>query len=204
MLPTLARDARCLLEIGKVPDFFDFDLNCRGECEGIGDLALFAQRGDFLRISTLRLEQTIQRCLRRIVTPREVRTFAHLALQLDRRLKQIHHQSPFADIQVIHRDLRARRIIAIIADEFADVRPILLLNMRIVIFFVGTRTREFQVMLFAVAHQVRIQKFTAVVRVNGFERKGQRRCHLVERRDHAALPFAHYRTRLGPTGENIG
>ena len=83
MLPTLVRDTRCLLEIGKIPNLFDFALNRCGECEGIGALALLEERGNFLWIATLRLPQTIQRRLRRVVTAREARTLALFALQLD-------------------------------------------------------------------------------------------------------------------------
>ncbi|MDR7521282.1 MAG: hypothetical protein QN168_02345, partial [Armatimonadota bacterium] len=81
--------------------------------------------------------EVIQRGLREVIDPAEPRAHADLTLQLHGGLKQVHHEPEFVPVEVVDRGQRLRGIVAVPAQEPADMRPVFLLDMGIVVFLVG-------------------------------------------------------------------
>ena len=77
-----------------------------------------------------------------------------------------------------------------IAEQFADVGPVLLLDMGVVVFLVRAAARELDLPGLAVVPQVLIDEFRAGVRVDPAQPEGQRLPELLEGRLDGGLPFA--------------
>ena len=139
----------------------------------------------------------IERRLRRAVAAAESRADAFLRLQLHRRQEEI-LQQPEVGIDGVHRDARRLRVVAEVAHVLAHVRPVLLLDVRVVVFLVGPPARELNLAGFAVRVQMGVDEFGAVVGVNAAQRERQLLAELLERFLHAHLAFPHDRAGFHP------
>ena len=71
------------------------------------------------------------------------------------------------------------RVVAIPGQQLAHLRPVLLLDVRVVVLLVGPSARELNVLLFAPTLQMPVDELTAVVRIHAQQREGQHRGDLI-------------------------
>jgi hypothetical protein len=102
--------------------------------------------------------------------PAEPRADVVFPLEFHRRQEKILQQAQVG-IHDVHRLERGRRVIPHVAQQLAHVGPVLLLDMRVVVLRVRPSPRELNLVGAAVAHQVRVDEFGAVVRVNAAQRE---------------------------------
>ena len=84
------------------------------------------------------------------------------------------------------------------------MRPVLLLDMRIVVFLVRAAAGELDLLGLTVRVQMKIDELGAVVRVDALQAKRQLRPQLLERRPDAHLALARARRRFDPRRVNVG
>ena len=65
------------------------------------------------------------------------------------------------------------RFPAVIANGMADDRPILLFDMRLIVFLVRARTGKSDLLVQAIAIEQVVDEFTTVIRIDAEQRKGQ-------------------------------
>ena len=84
------------------------------------------------------------------------------------------------------------------------MRPVLLLNVRIVVFLVRPTSCELNPPPATVTLQMVVDEFRAVVRINAPQGKWQALPHLLHRRHDPGLALSQHRPRLHPTRVDIG
>ena len=141
--------------------------------------------------------------LRRPVLPAHAAADARLLDELDRRQPQILEQ-PHVGIESVEPFERRRRIIADVADELADVRPVFLFDVGVVVFLVRPAARELNAAPSAIAIQVVIDKLRPIVRIDAAQREGQRAGDRIKRLPHPLLAFAHDRLCFDPRRVDVG
>src|SRR5438552_93708 len=93
----------------------------------------------------------LEGCARGIVAAALARPDAFLAEELDRGQEQILEETELVTVEVVERRDRARRVVAVVAHELADMGPVLLLNVSVVVFLVGPPPRKLDRLRLAVA-----------------------------------------------------
>ena len=86
--------------------------------------------------------QPIERGLRAIVGALEPGADALLAPQLHRGLEQIHHQAQFVAVEIIEQADGGWAVVAVPANQLADVGPVLLLDVGVIVLLVGAAASE--------------------------------------------------------------
>src|SRR5690606_4176498 len=79
-----------------------------------------------------------------------------------------------------------------------------LLDVGVVVFFVGSAAGELDAVLFAVPVEVVVDELRAVVRIDGLEWEGKRPAYRVQDIYDALLTLAHDAETLPPSAENVG
>src|SRR5438552_285540 len=113
----------------------------------------------------------LEGCARGIVAAALARPDAFLAEELDRGQEQILEETELVTVEVVERRDRARRVVAVVAHELADMGPVLLLNVSVVVFLVGPPPRELDRLRLAVAIQVVVDELRAIVGVDALQAK---------------------------------
>ena len=113
----------------------------------------------------------IQGSLRRAVDTAEAAADPRLLDELHRGQPQI-LQQPQIRIQRVERGERGRRVIAVVAHQLADVGPVFLLDMRVVVLLVRPAARELNGTGPTVAIQVVVDELGPVVRIDPAQREG--------------------------------
>ena len=118
-------------------------------------------------------------------------------------LKEILEGAQFAGVKLVDNGNDFRMIETDPAEDFPDMGEIFLFDMSIVVFFVRPRASEAEFVFFAVAEEMLVDKFGAIVGINGNEDKGHGPADFIERRRNAALALAEHDTALDPLGEDV-
>ncbi len=79
-----------------------------------------------------------------------------------------------------------------VPQECADVGPVLLLDMGVIVFLVGALASELDPLSLAIPVEMVVDELRAVVGVNALKGKGQGLPDLLKGVSHAGLPFAHH------------
>jgi len=177
------------------------------ELERVQAWAKFDEGGEWgglYRLVCLLSLQPIQRCAGEIVAAAQLRAHAHFLHQLGRRLKEIEPQAQFMAIEVIHGFHRLRGVVAIPAHQLANMRPVLLLDVGVVVLLVGAAVAELHLVVSAPTADVPVDKFRAIVGIDPPQREGQRRLDLLQSVQHRLAALAQYGSRLGPARVHIG
>src|SRR5215213_2257207 len=95
-------------------------------------------------------------------------------------------------------------LVAVVAEEPADDRPVLLLDMSLVVLPIRAAPGEGQLLPPAPAQQVVIQELAAVVGVDAEQREGQPIPELLQGVDDGSLTLPPDRLALGPAGRHVG
>ena len=173
-----------------------------GERERIETVALAHEGGHLRGVGLGTHADAVQRGLRRVVVPAESRADAFFALEFHRRQEEI-LQQPQVGIHGVHRRERGSGVIPHIPHQFADMRPVLLLDVRVVVLLVRSPARELDLVGPAVLMQVRVDEFRAVVGVDATERERQGRAPLGEAFLHAHLAFPQDGAVFDPRGVDV-
>ena len=137
-----------------------------------------------------RRPQASTRSLRGVVTSGAPSAHAGLALQLDRGVEEVVHEPPLVAVPVIDGAECFGRFVSIPAQHLAHLRPVLLLDVGIVVLLIGPAPGECDIAGDAVLPNPVGNKFRAVVRVEAAQDQGQSRVALVEGEGDAALALA--------------
>ena len=97
-------------------------------------------------------------------------THAVFGAQLHGGLEQVHHEPQFVGVQVVHDGEEFGRVVALPSEDLADMGPVLRFDGGIVVFFVGPAAGELKAAFLAVAVQVVIDEFRAIVGVDVLQR----------------------------------
>src|SRR3970282_2458258 len=89
-------------------------------------------------------------------------------------------------------------VVSIPADQLANVGPVLLLDVGVVVLLVGTAAGELDLLGAAVADQVVVEELAAVVGVDAAEAEGQALAHVLEGGDDPSLALAGHPSGFGP------
>src|SRR5690606_21155039 len=82
--------------------------------------------------------------------------------------------------------------------------PVLLFDVGVIVFFVGSAAGELDDTLLTVRVEVVVDELRAVVRIDGLEGKGKCPAYLVQGIHDALLTLAHKAEVLPPSGEDVG
>ena len=120
--------------------------------------------------------------------------------QGDRRQPQILEQPQVC----VERLERGRRVITHVVHKLAHMGPVLLFNVRVVVFLVGPPPRELNLLPLAVAIEVMVDELRPVVRIDAPEPKREHLAHRLERLLHAEFPFAQHCSGRDPGRVHVG
>jgi len=160
-----------------------------------------------LQLSAVRVvgsEEAIQRSLRAIIDSPEPRADAHLANKLHRGLKEIHHEAELVPVEIIDGFEGCRGIIPLPAQELADVGPVFLLHVGIIVFLIRATPSELDPVSLAIAVQMIVNKLGTIVGIEALEREGDRLRHLFQRCEDDLLALPQHRTSLYPGSVDVG
>jgi len=160
--------------------------------------------GNALRVGSSASAEPLERSLRRLIAAAQARADAELAVEFDRGQEEVLEEAQFVAIEIVAGRPSLRGIVAQVAEQSADVGPVLLLDVSVVVLFVGTAARELDVMRLAVAPEMRMEELAAVVGVDAAQRERQRPAHLVESVADRLLALAEQGSRLSPGGVDVG
>lgn len=147
-------------------DTLQFFIDDLRKVEGIEGVAQLFQLSYFQGISLFPSTDSLERGLRLIVNSFQLGAHTHLAHQLDRREEEVLEEPQLVTVEFVHRFDGSPGVIALVAEQFADMSPVLLLDVGIVILFIRSTPGELNLVRLAVAVEVSIDKFRTVVRVN--------------------------------------
>jgi hypothetical protein len=97
-----------------------------------------------------------------------------LAEELHGRLEEIRHQPEFMTVQVVQRKDGLHRVIAIPGHELADVGPVFLLDVGVVVLLVVAAAGELDAMGLAVMPQVVVDELAPIIGVDAAQGEAQR------------------------------
>src|SRR5437016_5082096 len=86
----------------------------------------------------------------RMVAPAQTRADPLFARELHRGQEQVLEQPQLVGVERVHRRARRRRVIAHVPEELADVRPVLLFDVGVVVLLVGPAAGELDLLGLAV------------------------------------------------------
>jgi hypothetical protein len=189
--------------VGERVEMRKFPIDASRERKGIEPITERHQRADLRGVGLRAGPHAVQRGLWRVVPPMQPGADPCFALQLDGRQEEV-LQQPQVRIDLVHRRARGLRVIAHVAHQLAHMRPVLLLDVRVVVFLIGASPRELDGVRPAVAQQMRVDEFGPVIGVDAAQGKRQLLAQRVERLLHADLAFAQHRARFDPGGVDVG
>src|SRR5262245_57804761 len=130
-------------------------------------LQLGGVRGRNLRAG----EHALQRGQRRIVAAPDASAHARLATELDGGQEQVLEPAQLAAVERVDRGLGGGSVVAHVPEQLADVGPVLLLDVGVVVLLVGAAAGELDLLGLTVVPQMLIDKLRAVIRVDPAEPK---------------------------------
>jgi hypothetical protein len=142
--------------------------------------------------------------LRRVVPPREPGAVADLADEFHGRRKEIHHEPELVAVEIVDRIPRLEGVVPLPPQELADMGPVALLDMGIVVFLVGAAAGELDRAGFAVPVEVGIDELGAIVRIDPAQREGQGLAEVLQGRPDDGLALPHDGPTLAPAGMDVG
>ncbi len=189
---------------GEVIDAGEFAIDGLGKGEGVESGPEAQQRLDLRWVPRAGRHETVERGLGTIVDTFEARAHASLAEELHRWLEEVHHQPELVAVQIVDRGDGLGRIIAVPAQELADVSPVFLLDVGVVVLLVRPAAGELDGVDLAIVPQVMIDELAAIIGVHAAQGEGQRTPELLKGGTHEALALAEDGVGLDPAGVDIG
>ncbi len=123
---------------GQLVDPLQLLIDSGRELEGISCLKRVLEGCQLFGVSLSGLHDPFERGTRRVIAANKSRAYTDLASQLHGGLEQI-LEDPKLIIELVGGLLGLCGVVAIPAHKLSDMGPVFLLDVRVVIFFVGTR-----------------------------------------------------------------
>src|SRR6266403_4966196 len=180
-------DGRAVTEAGQRMDALELLVDGAGQREGIESLAVAVESSDDLRAHVASGEHPLEGRAGRIVPAADPRADPLFAHELHRGQEQVLEQPQLVGVERVHRGARRRRVIAYVPEELADVRPVLLFDVGVVVLLIGAAAGELDLLGLAVLPEMLVDELRAVVRVDAAQPEGQAGAELLERRLHRRL-----------------
>ena len=159
---------------GQLVDPLQLLIDSGRELEGISCLKRVLEGCQLFGVSLSGLHDPFERGTRRVIAANKSRAYTDLASQLHGGLEQI-LEDPKLIIELVGGLLGLCGVVAIPAHKLSDMGPVFLLDVRVVIFFVGTRAGELNGVaswaLLTEGKKAVVDKLTAVVGVDPLEGK---------------------------------
>jgi hypothetical protein len=114
-------------------------------------------------------------------------------------------ESPLVSVEVIKEGDKGRVIEALVTEPLADVGPVFLFDMSVVIFVVGTGASKLDGMfsLCEVLEEMIIEELTSIVAIEAKEGEGQGVFNMVDLLEDIGFAFSPDRSLFRPTGGDI-
>ena len=141
--------------------------------------------------------------LRAAVDPPDPGPHADLLCELDRRQKQVLEEPEVLPVERVHGGHGGGGIVAHVAQELPDVRPVLLLDVGVVVLLVRAPPGELNPVALAVPDEVGVDELGAVIGIDPPQGEGQRLPHRLQRLLHRVLAPAQDGPGLHPGGVNV-
>ncbi len=167
---------------GQVYERLDLAIDRLGQGEGIELIPQPHQRRHGLRIRLGTRLDPFERRARHIVVATQAGAHALLGHQLHRRQEEVVEEPQLVLIQRVQGGHRGGRVIPPVAHELADVRPVLLLDVGVVILLVRAPARELDLLGLTVPIEMVVDELGAVVRVDPPEAEGEDLSNLLQGR----------------------
>jgi len=157
---------------GQLVDPLQLLIDSGRELEGISCLKRVLEGCELFGVSLSGLHDPLKGGTGRVIAANKSRAFTDFALQFHRWLKQI-LEDPKLIIELVGGLLGLCGVVAIPAHKLSDMGPVFLLDVGVVVFFVGTRSGELDSTaswaLLTEGKKVVVDKLAAVVRVDPLE-----------------------------------
>jgi len=194
--------------MGQAPDVGELEVDDSGQGKRVELAAEVLESLDCLwvdkRIRGGESGEAVERGLGPIIDPTQAGTLSDNLDQFDRGLEEIHVQPQLVGVKIVHGLDGFRGIVAVPTDEFADMGPVFLLDMGVVVFFVGPAAGEVDLAIRTVFFDMVVDELAAVVDVQPSEGKGEPQAHLFQSVHDASLSFPQNGPAFGPGGDDVG
>lgn len=176
------------------------------ELEGISCLKRVVKGCQLFGLCLSRLHDPLIGGTGRVIAANKSRAFTDFASQFHRGLEQI-LEDPKLIIELVGSLLGLCGVVAIPAHKLSDMGPVFLLDVRVIILFVGTRAGELNGTaswaLLTEGKKVVVDELTAVVRVDPLEGERKLVFDLGERIQDTQGALTHDGLALYPAGSNV-
>ena len=191
---------------GQLVDPLKLLIDSGRELEGISCLKRVLEGCELFGVSLSGLHDPRERGTRRVIAANESGAYTDLASQLHRGLEQV-LEDPKLIIELVGGLLGLCGVIAIPAHKLSDMGPVFLLDVRVVVFFVGTRSGELNGAaswaLLTEGKKVVVDELAAVVRVDSLEGEREPVFDLGHRIQDTQGALTHDGLTLYPAGSNV-
>ena len=191
---------------GQLVDPLQLLIDSGRELEGISCLKRVLEGCELFGISLSGLHDPLKGGTGRVIAANKSRAFTDFALQFHRGLEQI-LEDPKLIIELVGGLLGLCGVVAIPAHKLSDMGPVFLLDVGVVVFFVGSRAGELDSTaswaLLTESKKVVVDELAAVVRVDPLERERKLVFDLGDRIQDTQGALTHDGLALYPAGSNV-
>ena len=191
---------------GQLVDPLQLLIDSGRELEGISCLKRVLEGCELFGISLSGLHDPLKGGTGRVIAANKSRAFTDFALQFHRGLEQI-LEDPKLIIELVGGLLGLCGVVAIPAHKLSDMGPVFLLDVGVVVFFVGSRAGELDSTaswaLLTESKKVVVDELAAVVRVDPLERERKLVFDLGDRIQDTQSALTHDGLALYPAGSNV-
>ena len=191
---------------GQLVDPLQLLIDSGRELEGISCLKRVLEGCELFGVSLSGLYDPLKGGTGCVIAANKSRAFVDLAFKLHRGLKQI-LEDPKLIIELVGGLLGLCGVVAIPAHKLPDMGPVFLLDVRVVVLFVGTRSGELNGAaswaLLTEGKKVVVDELTAVVRVDPLEGERKMVFDLGDRIQDTQGALTHDGLALYPAGSNV-
>ena len=185
-------------------ELLDLPIDGRGEGERIELIAKPHERDHGLGIRLGARLDSLERRARSIVAATKARPDPFFAEELDRGQEEVVEEPQLVPIERVQRHHGRRGVVPPVPHELADVRPVLLLDVGVVVLLVRPAARELDLLGLAVAVEMVVDELGAVVGVDPPEAEGQDLSDLLQGRLDAGFAATEDGPGLHPRRVDVG
>ncbi len=176
------------------------------QIEGIERLSPGAQFTLGLGVDGVALQQPVTWSRGPVMPSSDFRSMTIFAQQFGRSTEVIVERFPYLTIDRVDLRDHLRVFQSFVAQQLPHVRPVLLLDVPVVVFVVGARPCEADCFwpLLEVAHQMPVEELAAVIAVEAFDGEGQRGFHFARGFHDAVRSFVPHGAQARPAAVDVG
>src|SRR2546426_5758769 len=190
--------------IGEGGESLELTVDRLGARKGVEARAERHEGGDLRAVDIGAREHALQGGAWGVVASAQPRADALFADELDGGQEEVLEEAELMAVERVDGGEGGERVIPEIAEQFADVGPVLLLDVGVVVFLVGPPAGELDGVGLAVIVEVAVDELGAVIGVDAPQAEGQGELELGERVLNAVLVLAEDGPRLHPRRVDVG